>query len=91
MLSVPEFVPEPGDTVNQPALLLAVQAIVPDPAFDTFTLCAAGFDPPAVAETDTAVDDSVSTAGAGATTFRATLIVFGDAVAPAAVIVIAPE
>ena len=88
-LNVPAFVPEAGETVSQPALLLAVHTNVPPPLFDTETLCGAGFDPPAVPENDNAAVETFS-AGAGAATVNVTAIDFGDPVAPLAVTVTAP-
>jgi hypothetical protein len=89
MFRVPALLPEAGDTVSHAALLLAVHASVPPPVFETPTVFAAGFDPPAVPENQSDAEDNVSAGGAA--TLNVTLIVLGEPVAPGAVTVTTPE
>jgi hypothetical protein len=84
---VPAPVPLAGDTLSQLALSDAVQSSVPEPAFDTLSVFAAGLEPPAVALNDRLVGDTDSDAGAGGSTVSVTGIVFGEPFAPDALTV----
>ena len=86
-VTVPAFVPLPGDTLIQAALSDAVQSIDPLPVFDTANVFAAGDAPPAVAENESVVGVTASTGGAGGSTVNVTGIVFGEPATPAAVTV----
>ena len=58
---------------------------MPPPVFETFTVCAAGFAPPAVAVNDTR--GRTANTGVAGFTVSVTATVFGEPVAPAAVTV----
>ena len=73
--------PLAGDTLNQVWLSDAVQFNVPPPVFDTFTVCAAGLAPPAVAVNDRLAGATANTGDAGFTV-SVTSTVFGEPVAP---------
>ena len=62
---VPAPVPLAGDTLSQLALSDAVQSSVPEPAFDTLSVFAAGLEPPAVPLNDRLDGDTDSDGGAG--------------------------
>ena len=66
-----------------------VQLSVPPPVLDTFTVCAAGFAPPAVPVNDRVAGATAST-GVGGFTVSVTATVFGEPVAPVAVTVTVP-
>jgi hypothetical protein len=65
---------------------------VPDPAFETDTVCEAGTLPPCTSEKLSVVVESWSTGlgGGGTVTVRVTVIVCGDCDAPLAVTVMCP-
>ena len=86
-VTVPAFVPLPGDTLSHVALSDAVQSIEPPPVLDTESVFAAGLAPPAVAENDSVAGETDSAGGAGGSTVSVTGTVFGEPVAPAAAIV----
>ena len=86
-VTVPAFVPLPGDTIIQLALSDAVQSIDPLPVFDTANVLAAGDAPPTVALNASVAGVTDSTGGAGGSTVNVTATVFGEPVAPAAAIV----
>src|SRR4051812_12088695 len=89
--SVPEFVPDAGETVSQAELLDAVQFIVPAPVLETLTDWAAGLEPFAVPLKARAVEVRERIAGGGGATVKVTATVLGEPVAPAAAMVTAPE
>ncbi len=93
MLTATEIVPAPvpltGDSVSQVWLSLTVQLRVPPPVFDTLTLCAAGFAPPAVA-VKLRLAGVMARTGVAGFTVSVTATVFGEPLAPVAVTVTVP-
>jgi hypothetical protein len=83
-VTVPAFVPLPGETLSQVALSDAVQLIEPLPVLLTETVFAAGSLPPTVAVNARVAGVTDKTGGGGGSTVSVTVTVFGEPVAPAA-------
>ena len=71
-VTVPAFVPLPGDTLSQEALSDAVQLIEPLPVLLTDTVLAAGSVPPWVAVNASVAGVTDSTGGGGGSTVSVT-------------------
>ena len=82
-VTVPAFVPLPGDTLSQLTPSDAVQSIDPPPVFETANVLAAGDAPPAVPLNDSVAGVTDSAGGVGGSTVNVTATVFGEPVAPA--------